>query len=335
MAERNPPSWLQAALHPAQNDRLLMRALAGAEGVLGSNDLKCTPGGLMTVTVAAGAAFINGTVTTEQGMYHVYNESPSTLPLTAAHATLARKDIVVAEIKDNTIDASGLNLWRIRVVTGTAAGSPVQPATPANSLLLALLDVPAADTTLDVSQITDLRVFAPSVGAAPTGMISAFWGLTIPFGWLACDGSAVSRSIYSRLFTQIGTTAGAGNGTTTFNVPDFRGRVPVGLDNFGANGDAGRLDLANTLGLVHGEQKHTQTAGELATHTHGITVAGGLQVVIASAATSTIFSSAGSNIDHAPAWNMTVANPAINNAGTSDPMNVMQPGLLVSYMIRF
>ena len=63
---------------------------------------------------------------------------------------------------------------------------------------------------------------------APPGVISMYAGATAPDGWLLCDGSAVSRTTYADLFTAIGTTYGAGDGSTTFNVPDVRGRVPVG-----------------------------------------------------------------------------------------------------------
>src|SRR5210317_1537346 len=65
----------------------------------------------------------------------------------------------------------------------------------------------------------------------PAGTIVAYGSATLPAnaGWLKCDDSAVSRTTYARLFAVIGTTYGAGNGSTTFNVPDFRDRVPLGL----------------------------------------------------------------------------------------------------------
>lgn len=69
--------------------------------------------------------------------------------------------------------------------------------------------------------------------AIPTGVIFPFTSSTIPAGWLLCDGAAVLRSLYYQLFDVIGTTYGAGNGTTTFNLPDLRGRVIAGRDNMG------------------------------------------------------------------------------------------------------
>lgn len=55
------------------------------------------------------------------------------------------------------------------------------------------------------------------------GVVSYFYATVAPDGWLLCDGSAISRSAYANLFNKIGTSYGAGNGSTTFNVPDFRG----------------------------------------------------------------------------------------------------------------
>lgn len=71
---------------------------------------------------------------------------------------------------------------------------------------------------------------AASTAGLPAGSIMAWSTNTAPANWLICDGSAVSRTTYASLFSAIGTTFGAGNGSTTFNLPDLRGRVPVGRD---------------------------------------------------------------------------------------------------------
>lgn len=82
----------------------------------------------------------------------------------------------------------------------------------------------------------------------------------IPLGCLVCDGSAVSRTDYSELFAVIGTTYGAGDGSTTFNLPDKRGRVSVGLDT--------AQDEFNAIGKHIGEKKHTLTIDEIPSHSH-------------------------------------------------------------------
>jgi microcystin-dependent protein len=69
-----------------------------------------------------------------------------------------------------------------------------------------------------------------SAGDAPAGAVMMFAAVIPPTGWLVCDGSAVSRSTYSSLFSAISTVYGVGNGSTTFNLPDFRSRVPR-MDN--------------------------------------------------------------------------------------------------------
>lgn len=111
---------------------------------------------------------------------------------------------------------------------------------------------------------------APTVSmgsATPIGSIMPYAGTSSPDGWLLCAGQAVSRTAYPLLYTIIGTTYGVGDGSTTFNVPDMRGRTPVGLDNMNGS-DAGVLTSANTLGLTTGAEKVTLTSTEMPSHTH-------------------------------------------------------------------
>lgn len=76
-----------------------------------------------------------------------------------------------------------------------------------------------------------------------TGVVHDFAGTVAPQGWLMCFGQAVSRTTYANLFAKIGTTYGAGDGSSTFNLPDARGRVSAGKDNMGGT-TAGRLTTA-------------------------------------------------------------------------------------------
>jgi microcystin-dependent protein len=88
--------------------------------------------------------------------------------------------------------------------------------------------VPASNKVQD----TDLNEIKSAVNInTPVGCIQIYAGSTAPTGWLICDGSAVSRTTYANLFAVIGTTYGSGDGSTTFNVPNLKGTVPVGLDS--------------------------------------------------------------------------------------------------------
>jgi len=97
--------------------------------------------------------------------------------------------------------------------------------------------------------------------STPVGTILAYGGATIPSGWLDCDGSAISRSTYAALFTALGTTWGAGDGSTTFNLPDLRGRTAIGA------GTGSGLS-ARTLGATGGAETHTLTVAEMPSHSH-------------------------------------------------------------------
>lgn len=96
----------------------------------------------------------------------------------------------------------------------------------------------------------------------PIGSITAYGKETAPANWLICDGSAVSRTSYADLFAVIGTKYGEGDGSTTFNLPNLKGRVPVGLDSSDTD--------FNTIGKTGGEKTHKLTIEELAEHAHDI-----------------------------------------------------------------
>jgi microcystin-dependent protein len=113
-----------------------------------------------------------------------------------------------------------------------------------------------------------------SAGAVPVGVVDAFAGATAPSGWLLCYGQAVSRTQYPVLFTTLSTTYGSGDGSTTFNIPDMRGRAVAGKDDMGGTA-ASRLTstvltASNTLGATGGAQTATIASGNLPVHTHTI-----------------------------------------------------------------
>lgn len=113
---------------------------------------------------------------------------------------------------------------------------------------------------------TSSRWRADALPEARVGEIKDHAGTIVPPGWLACDGTAVSRTTYVALFREVGTTWGVGDGTTTFNVPDFCRKTAVG------SGGTGTGTLGNAVGNSGGEEDHTLTEAEsaLKTHSHSV-----------------------------------------------------------------
>jgi microcystin-dependent protein len=112
-----------------------------------------------------------------------------------------------------------------------------------------------------------------TASAIKPGHLAPFAGATAPAGWLLCYGQAVSRATYAALYLAIGTVHGAGDGSTTFNIPDLRGRTVAGKDNMGGSAanrlTAGGSGIAGaTLGAVGGTETHTLSTAQLANHQH-------------------------------------------------------------------
>jgi microcystin-dependent protein len=218
--------------------------------------------------------------------------------------------------------------------------------TPASAL-------PALPPTADTRSITErvnvlIRDYNNPIAQqrlVPSGTVLPFAGTTAPTGFLLCSGQAVSRSTYSDLFAAIGTTYGAGDGSTTFNVPDLRGRVPAGKDDMGG-GAAGRLTsggsglAGTTLGATGGAETQTLNAGQMPAHNHGVNDpthghgAPGGRIVIgdASILNQSWYSYAdGGNIQPSTANSGT--GISIQNAGGGAAHNNTQPTLILNHII--
>lgn len=179
------------------------------------------------------------------------------------------------------------------------------------------------------------------------GTVVPFAGTTAPPGWFLCYGQAVSRSTYSDLFTRIGTNYGAGNGTTTFNIPHLGGRVPVGKDNMGGT-QAERIVsvdgvTGSSLGSAGGRQTVVLTTGQMPTlsgtsstngaHTHNIN--GSDQLVVVGSGSQNVALQSGSNrvsdvieLNAVGNHTHTVTTPGSGGAH----LNV-QPTLILNYII--
>lgn len=150
----------------------------------------------------------------------------------------------------------------------------------------------------------------------PSGAILQFAGSSAPANWLLCDGALVSRTTYSTLFGVIGTTYGAGDGSTTFKLPDLRGRVPIGA------GQGSGL-TSRVIAATGGAETHTLTELELPAHDHGI------RLFDASSPSGTnLRVSATDDVGDER------TGTSSNEAGGGNPHNNMQPFLVVNHIIK-
>lgn len=165
----------------------------------------------------------------------------------------------------------------------------------------------------------------------PVGTILPYGGASAPTGFLLCYGQAISRSTYADLFTAIGTTYGSGDGSTTFNIPDLRGRVIAGQDDMGGTsanrltGLSGGVD-GDVLGAAGGAETHTLTVAELASHSHVLNTKtqtnSSLQVN-----TST------NEIVDTNNGGFSSTSQDTNTAGSDQPHNNVQPTFILNYII--
>jgi len=193
------------------------------------------------------------------------NASNAAVWSTIASISLADGSVTTAKLADSSVTTAKL---------ADSSATPAKGGTGQN------FSTTAQGSTLYFSGTGTVAALAPGTsgqflktqgtGANPTwtdvtttmtGEIRMWSTTSIPSGWLECDGAAISRSTYSALFTVIGTTFGSGDGSTTFNVPDFRSRSPLGKG-------AGSGLSSWTLGDKYGAETHTLTKSQLPTHAH-------------------------------------------------------------------
>jgi hypothetical protein len=182
MALRTPPSWLQNGSHPAENDRLTTTGILWkSQGIsdYGSMQVSQSATPAMTVSVAAGHALIAGTQTSNQGFYIAYNDAATTVAIATASPTLPRLDRIVVTVQDSFYGGTANNQVIFQALTGTPNASPVAPATPANSISLAIIAVAANQTTVVNGNITDTRSTAQLSENSFTAQATAANTLTI------------------------------------------------------------------------------------------------------------------------------------------------------------
>jgi microcystin-dependent protein len=155
--------------------------------------------------------------------------------------------------------------------------------------------------------------------APPVGSITMYGGSSAPSGWLYCNGQNVSRTTFANLFSAIGETFGAGDGSSTFSLPDLRDRFPLG-DNSNGGADASRVDNFSTgLGDTGGADEHQLTEAEMPSHSHSVPVV-----------------REGSNLLNRIATDTEVdaGTKQTNSTGGDQAHNNMPPFLAVSFIIK-
>ena len=193
----------------------------------------------------------------------------------------------------------------------------------------------AAVTTAKIADNSITTAKLASGAAFIAGMLMPFAGASAPSGWLMAYGQAVSRTTYADLFSAIGTTYGSGDGSSTFNLPDLRGRVIAGQDDMGGS-SANRLTdqsgglNGDTLGASGGAEAHTLTTAQMPSHNHSIT----------STARRDGGSPPGGSFPHGSSFgtNTTLATIgitlSIDNTGGDGAHNNVQPTIILNYIIK-
>lgn len=160
-----------------------------------------------------------------------------------------------------------VHLYDDKYQTGITQTAQIDTATYAMDLLAEGLDVFVG---INHKAVSGQKLTVPELfNIGMIGSVQLYAGSSAPNGWLFCDGSAVSRTVYEELFDVIGTTYGTGDGSTTFNLPDLKGRVPIGAGTGSAS-----TSTNHALGSSGGQETHTLTPAQTAlkSHTHKVTL---------------------------------------------------------------
>ena len=265
------PLWIQGLTYSGREDRTVIESVFG-EGVIEAGHLVVSPrqaGANMSVDVATGTAAVTGDDQAYQGRYLIRSTAVENVAVGAAPASNSRIDLVVAQVQDASV-VGAVNGWVISVLAGAASASPVAPALPSTAIALAEVRVPAGTASIDASLITDRRSIARVPGGAPVGSVIMTAAAVAPSGYLLCNGTAVSRSVYADLFTALGGGAspwGLGDGSTTFNVPNMVNKLPMGAGSTAARGASPLLSHGHTK--TGGVNVNSFSAGGETGHGHG------------------------------------------------------------------
>ena len=196
-------------------------------------------------------------------------------------------------------------------VLGNVSGSAAAPT----SVEIKDEDAMTSDSATALATQQSIKAYVDSNAGIPTGTVTAFAGSTAPTGYALCDRSAVNRTTQAALFAVIGTTYGSGDGSTTFNLPDLRGRVVAGLGEslLGATADS----LGDDNGLIADTKEHTLTEAEMPSHSHTYVKH-----------TSLGASGSGGNAQ------LGTTSQSTSSVGDGEAHNNVQPTIILNYIIK-
>lgn len=185
------------------------------------------------------------------------------------------------------------------------------------------------DTNLNQMQLNIENAINAQVSGdtLPVACIVPFTSDTVPENWLLCDGQAVSRTDYALLFNIIGTAYGVGDGSTTFNLPNLKGRIAVGKDSTQTEFD--------NLGETGGEKAHTLTVEEMPSHNHMQSTNYGRMTNMLEIDSNYGFAQSGAYKDRTVAATSATTNVyGTSNTGGGQPHNILQPYQVTNYIIK-
>jgi microcystin-dependent protein len=177
------------------------------------------------------------------------------------------------------------------------------------------------------SQVADLKDVDDHT---PTGSMVIWAKTTAPTGWLLCQGQTISRTTYADLYAAIGTTFGSGDGSTTFQLPNMKGRMVVGYDT-------GQSEF-NVIGETGGEKAHTLTVAEMPSHNHGgatgSTLMAPLQAIAAGGTASTGPYARGTGTNSTQSMSGSDHTHTVASQGGGAAHNVLSPYITIGYIIK-